>query len=126
MIRNTLIEWFPSVGWAGTPPVPGGVAALNHRLMAGNLPGFIMLEALRHVTKTAQEENRELDLTLIDYGDLARPREQWRNVYEVTEEFYTHNGKYSGGSDRMQERTRSWSRSSSRWPRRRASRTLRS
>ena len=34
------------------------------------------------------EENRELDLTLIDYGDLARPREQWRNVYEVTEEFY--------------------------------------
>ncbi len=39
------------------------------------------------------EDNRELDLTLIDYGDLARPRGEWRNVYEVTEEFYTHNGK---------------------------------
>jgi type I restriction enzyme R subunit len=24
------------------------------------------------------EENRELDLALIDYGDLTRPREQWR------------------------------------------------
>jgi type I restriction enzyme R subunit len=23
------------------------------------------------------EQNRELDLTLIDYGDLARPREAW-------------------------------------------------
>jgi len=32
--------------------------------------------------------NRELDLQLIDYADLARPHEQWRNVYEVTEEFY--------------------------------------
>ena len=31
-------------------------------------------------------ENRELDLTLIDHEDLIRPREQWRNVYEVTEE----------------------------------------
>jgi type I restriction enzyme R subunit len=39
------------------------------------------------------EENRELDLTLFDYGDLDRPREQWRNVYEVTEEFYVHNGR---------------------------------
>ncbi len=38
-------------------------------------------------------ESRELDLTLIDYGDLIRPRGQWRNVYEVTEEFYVHNGR---------------------------------
>lgn len=45
------------------------------------------------------EENRELDLTLIDYGDLTRPREQWRNVYEVTEEFYTHNGTYGTRED---------------------------
>ncbi|MCW5785479.1 MAG: HsdR family type I site-specific deoxyribonuclease, partial [Nitrospirales bacterium] len=45
------------------------------------------------------EENRELDLTLIDYGDLARPREQWRNVYEVTEEFYTYNGTYGTRED---------------------------
>ena len=45
------------------------------------------------------EENRELDLQLIDYADLTRPREQWRNVYEVTEEFYVHNGRYGTRED---------------------------
>ena len=45
------------------------------------------------------EENRELDLTLIDYGDLTRPCEQWRNAYEVTEEFYVHNGRYGTRED---------------------------
>ena len=45
------------------------------------------------------EESRELDLTLIDYGDLTRPREQWRNVYEVTEEFYVHNGRFGTRED---------------------------
>ncbi len=45
------------------------------------------------------EESRELDLTLIDYGDLTRPREQWRNVYEVTEEFYVHNGRHGTRED---------------------------
>src|SRR5947207_4997369 len=45
------------------------------------------------------EENRELDLTMIDYGDLNRPREQWRNVYEVTEECYWHNGRYGTRED---------------------------
>ena len=63
------------------------------------------------------DENRELDLTLIDYDDLARPRDQWRNVYEVTEEFYVHNGqlrhargrglphqRHPRAGDRVQER----------------------
>ncbi len=45
------------------------------------------------------EENRELDLQLIDYDDLTRPREQWRNVYEVTEEFYVHNGRHGTRED---------------------------
>ena len=45
------------------------------------------------------EDKRELDLMLIDYGDVARPREQWRNVYEVTEEFYVHNGRYGTRED---------------------------
>jgi type I restriction enzyme R subunit len=45
------------------------------------------------------DKNRELDLTVIDYGDLARPRAQWRNVYEVTEEFYLHNGRYGTRED---------------------------
>ncbi len=45
------------------------------------------------------EKNRELDLQLIDYGDLNRPREQWRNVYEVTGEFYVHSGRYGTRED---------------------------
>lgn len=45
------------------------------------------------------EENRELDLTLVDYGDFARPSEEWRNVYEVTEEFYLHNGRHGTRED---------------------------
>jgi type I restriction enzyme, R subunit len=58
------------------------------------------LNVLRNQHKFfCSEENRELDLTLIDYGDLDRPREQWRNVYEVTEEFYTHNGKHGTRED---------------------------
>jgi len=38
------------------------------------------------------EEDRELGLQLMDYGDIERLPEARRNVYEVTEEFYTHNG----------------------------------
>jgi type I restriction enzyme R subunit len=45
------------------------------------------------------DQNRELDLTLIDYGDLTRPRQKWRNVYDVTEEFYVHNGHYGTRED---------------------------
>jgi type I restriction enzyme R subunit len=45
------------------------------------------------------EDNRELDLTLIDYDDVSRPRDKWRNVYEVTEEFYVHNGRYGTRED---------------------------
>ena len=58
------------------------------------------LQTLRNQHKFfCAEENRELDLTLIDYGDLERSREQWQNVYEVTEEFYTYNGKYGTRED---------------------------
>lgn len=39
------------------------------------------------------EDDRELDLTLIDYDDLNCAPEQRRNVYEVTEEFYFNNGQ---------------------------------
>jgi len=45
------------------------------------------------------EESRELDLTLIDYHDLNRPPDKWRNVYEVTEEFYFNNGHYGTRED---------------------------
>lgn len=45
------------------------------------------------------EENRELDLQLIDYDDLTCSREKRRNVYEVTEEFYSHNNRYGTRED---------------------------
>ena len=45
------------------------------------------------------EDNRELDLTLIDYDDGARRPEKYRNVFEVTEEFYFHNGHYGTRED---------------------------
>lgn len=39
------------------------------------------------------QENRERDLTLIDYEHTER------NVYEVTEEFYWHNGRFGNRED---------------------------
>jgi type I restriction enzyme, R subunit len=45
------------------------------------------------------EQDRELDLTVIDYGDLERSPKRWRNVYEVTEEFYVHNGRHGTRED---------------------------
>jgi type I restriction enzyme R subunit len=42
----------------------------------------------------SSEDDRELDLVVIDYGDLARSRKDWRNRYEVTEEFSVHNGRH--------------------------------
>jgi type I restriction enzyme, R subunit len=44
-------------------------------------------------------DNRELDLTLIDYGDIGRPRSEWRNVYEVSEEWVVQNGRYGTRED---------------------------
>jgi type I restriction enzyme R subunit len=68
-----------------------------HSDIAGNRE---FLDYLRNRGKFFfSEENRELDLTLIDYGDLERPREKWRNVYEVTEEFYVNNGRYGTRED---------------------------
>ena len=61
-----------------------GILGRQHADIYGNR------ELLRHLRNQATffcpEENRELNLTLIDY---ERPE---RNVYEVTEEFAVHNG----------------------------------
>lgn len=58
------------------------------------------LQALRNQYKFfCAEENRELDLKLIDYDDIDRDPKQWRNVYEVTEEFYAHNGRHGNRED---------------------------
>jgi len=68
-----------------------------HSDIAGNRD---FLAYLRNQGKFfCQEENRELDLTLIDYADLERPRERWRNVYEVTEEWHVHNGRHGTRED---------------------------
>jgi type I restriction enzyme R subunit len=47
----------------------------------------------------SSDDNRELDLVLIDYGDLARSQKDWRNRYEVTEEFSFHNGGFGTRED---------------------------
>jgi type I restriction enzyme, R subunit len=58
------------------------------------------LAVLRNQSKFfCAEENRELDLTVIDYGDLKRGRPDWCNVYEVTEEYTVHNGHYGTRED---------------------------
>ncbi len=46
-----------------------------------------------------RDENRELDLTVIDYGDLDCDPAERRNKYEVTDEFYVHNGRYGTRED---------------------------
>ncbi len=52
------------------------------------------LEYLRNKGKFFHaEENRELDLFLIDYERTER------NIYEVTEEFYWHNGRFGNRED---------------------------
>ena len=47
----------------------------------------------------SSNNDRELDLILIDYGDLARSPNDWRNRYEVTEEFSVHNGRHGTRED---------------------------
>ena len=62
-----------------------------HADIAGNRE---FLSYLRNQGKFfCAEEGRELDLVLIDYGNPKR------NVYEVTEEFYFHNGHYGTRED---------------------------
>lgn len=45
------------------------------------------------------DDDRELDLVLIDHGDLARSAKERRNRYEVTEEFFVHNGRHGTRED---------------------------
>lgn len=71
----------------------------------GRLPADIhgnrnLLSYLRNAEKFySAEEKRELDLHLIDFDDLQRPAKSRRNVYEVTEEFSYHNGRYGNRED---------------------------
>src|SRR4051794_22793444 len=59
-----------------------------------------LLGYLRNTAKFyVSDEDRELDLQLIDYGDIDRPIGARRNVYEVTEEWYVHNGRFGTRED---------------------------
>lgn len=44
-------------------------------------------------------QSRELDLKVIDYNDVGRAPDQWQNIYEVTEEWSVHNGRYGTRED---------------------------
>jgi type I restriction enzyme R subunit len=73
---------------------PGALVSQLRRLRAsifGNRDFLVWLRNKR--TFPVAEENRELDLILIDYVDPAR------NIYEVTEEFYWHNGRFGNRED---------------------------
>lgn len=45
------------------------------------------------------EDERELNLTLIDYHDIDRDQSDRLNTYEVTEEWVVHNGRYGTRED---------------------------
>jgi type I restriction enzyme, R subunit len=78
----------------------GALVGELQRLKADIFGNRDFLTYLRNQGKFfSTEDNRELDLTLIDYGDTGRPGGEWRNVYEVTEEFYVHNGRYGTRED---------------------------
>jgi type I restriction enzyme R subunit len=78
----------------------GEIEGELHRVKADIVGNRHFLQYLRNQGKFyCAVENRELDLMLIDYVDLDRPKGQWRNVYEVTEEYYYHNGHYGTRED---------------------------
>lgn len=72
----------------------GALVGQFRRVQADIFGNREFLGYLRNSGKyVAAGENRELDLRLIDYEDIDR------NVFEVTEEFYIHNGTYENRED---------------------------
>ncbi|MCP4605671.1 MAG: HsdR family type I site-specific deoxyribonuclease [Proteobacteria bacterium] len=72
----------------------GALTGRMGRLQAGIFGNREFLGFLRNQGKFfCAEEKRELDLKLIDYEDMDN------NVFEVTEEFYIHNGAYGNRED---------------------------
>jgi type I restriction enzyme R subunit len=76
------------------PEPPGALVGRLSRLHADIYGNREFLAYLRNSGKFFYPpENRELDLTLIDY---IHPE---RNIYEVTEEYYWHNGHFGNRED---------------------------
>ena len=72
----------------------GALVGQLHRIHKDIHGNREFLEYLRNQGKFFYaEDNRELDLTLIDYSNPER------NVYEVTEEFVWHNGRFGNRED---------------------------
>jgi len=72
----------------------GDITGRLHALKADIFGNREFLDYLRgRKTFYYKPENRELDLVLIDFSDPKN------NVYEVTEEFYYHNGSYGNRED---------------------------
>ncbi|MGR9054111.1 MAG: type I restriction endonuclease subunit R, partial [Gammaproteobacteria bacterium] len=58
------------------------------------------LELIRGNAKFfVDDENRNLDLQLIDFGDIGKSPDDWQNMYEVTEEYAFNNGYYGNRED---------------------------
>jgi len=73
---------------------PGALVGQLRRLSASIHGNRDMLTFLRNAGKFfSPEENRERDLILINFADPNQ------NVYEVTEEFYWHNGRFGNRED---------------------------
>lgn len=73
---------------------PGALVGQLRRLSASIHGNREFLTFLRNGGKFFHAvENRELDLMLVDYTDPSQ------NVYEVTEEFYWHNGRFGNRED---------------------------
>lgn len=59
-----------------------------------------LLTYLRNETRFFDaDDHRELDLKVIDYDDRGRGPSDWLNRYEVTEEWYVHNGRFGTRED---------------------------
>jgi type I restriction enzyme R subunit len=73
---------------------PGALVGQLRRLSANIYGNREMLTFLRNGGKFFHAaENRERDLMLVDYADPSQ------NIYEVTEEFYWHNGRFGNRED---------------------------
>ena len=79
---------------------PGALVGQLRRLSTNIHGNREMLTWLRNGGKFFYAaENRELDLTLVDYADGGREASARRNVYEVTEEFSWHNRRFGNRED---------------------------
>lgn len=78
----------------------GALVGLLQHLTADISGNRDVLNYLRNTGKYFDaENNRELDLQLIDYADIDRAKDDWKNVYEVTEEWAVNNGYHGTRED---------------------------